>query len=57
MPNVKQTFTKAGYTKDKAKQLLDLNNVTYYRIAHTSKMAHFAKTTPLSITPYNVAIT
>jgi hypothetical protein len=27
MPNVKQTFTKAGYTKDKAKQLLDLNAV------------------------------
>jgi hypothetical protein len=27
MPNIKQTFTKAGYTKDKAKQLLDLNAV------------------------------
>jgi hypothetical protein len=27
MPNVKQMFTKAGYTKDKAKQLLDLNVV------------------------------
>jgi hypothetical protein len=27
MPNVKQTFTKAEYTKNKAKQLLDLNAV------------------------------
>jgi hypothetical protein len=27
MPNVKQTFTKAGYTKDEAEQLLDLNAV------------------------------
>jgi hypothetical protein len=27
MPDVKQTFTKAGYTKDKAEQLLDLNAV------------------------------
>jgi hypothetical protein len=27
MPNVKQTFTKAEYTKDKVEQLLDLNAV------------------------------
>jgi hypothetical protein len=33
------------------------NNVTNYRIAHTPKIAHLAKTTPLSTTPYNVATT
>jgi hypothetical protein len=27
MPDVKRTFTKAGYTKDEAEQLLDLNSV------------------------------
>jgi hypothetical protein len=27
MPNIKQMFTKVEYTKDKAKQLLDLNIV------------------------------
>jgi hypothetical protein len=27
MPNIKQMFTKAGYTKDKVEQLLDLNIV------------------------------
>jgi hypothetical protein len=27
MPDVKRTFTKAGYTKDEAEQLLDLNTV------------------------------
>jgi hypothetical protein len=27
MPDVKRTFTKAGYTKDEAEQLLDLNTL------------------------------
>jgi hypothetical protein len=27
MPNIKQTFTKAEYTKDKVEQLLDLNSI------------------------------
>jgi hypothetical protein len=32
-------------------------NVTNYRIVHTPKIAHLAKTTPLSTTPHNVATT
>jgi hypothetical protein len=32
-------------------------NVTNHRMAHTPKMAHLAKTTPLSTTPHNVATT
>jgi hypothetical protein len=43
-------------TKSKGTKYENIN-VTNHRMAHTPKMAHLAKTTPLSTTPHNVATT